>query len=198
MMRWLLRRTIESFERKWGYDASYLKEIVSVSPLAALRFSLATSLGSYRRDVPDAALFAAGITAVRAEDCGPCTQLAISMAEQQGVRPEILRALLRDDEAAMPEDVALAWRFTRATLAHDAVADSYRAEIVRRWGPRAVVTLAFAITTARMYPTVKYAMGHGKTCSRVVVNGAPLMIDRVSAAGRDPLMLDRPQASRAS
>ena len=198
MMRWLLRRTIESFERKWGYDASYLKEIVSVSPLAALRFSLATSLGSYRRDVPDAALFAAGITAVRAEDCGPCTQLAVAMAEQQGVRPEILRALLRDDEAAMPEDVALAWRFTRATLAHDAVADSYRAEIVRRWGPRAVVTLAFAITTARMYPTVKYAMGHGKTCSRVVVNGAPLMIDRASAAGRDPLMLDRPQANRAS
>jgi len=198
MMRWLLRRTIESFERKWGYDASYLKEIVSVSPLAALRFSLATSLGSYRRDVPDAALFAAGITAVRAEDCGPCTQLAVAMAEQQGVRPETLRALLRDDEAAMPEDVALAWRFTRATLAHDAVADSYRAEIVRRWGPRAVVTLAFAITTARMYPTVKYAMGHGKTCSRVVVNGAPLMIDRASAAGRDPLMLDRPQANRAS
>jgi len=197
-MRWLLRRTIESFERKWGYDASYLKEIVSVSPLAALRFSLATSLGSYRRDVPDAALFAAGITAVRAEDCGPCTQLAVAMAEQQGVRPETLRALLRDDEAAMPEDVALAWRFTRATLAHDAVADSYRAEIVRRWGPRAVVTLAFAITTARMYPTVKYAMGHGKTCSRVVVNGAPLMIDRASAAGRDPLMLDRPQANRAS
>jgi hypothetical protein len=26
MLRWLLRRTIESFERKWHYDASYLKE----------------------------------------------------------------------------------------------------------------------------------------------------------------------------
>ena len=198
MMRWLLRRTIESFERKWHYDASYLKEIVSVSPLAALRFSLATSLGSYRRDVPVAALFAAGITAVRAEDCGPCTQLAVAMAEQQGVRPETLRALLKDDEAAMPEDVALAWRFTRATLAHDALADIVRHEIIRRWGPRAVVTLAFAITTARMYPTVKYAMGHGKTCSRVVVNGAPLIIDRASAAGREQLMSDRPQASRAS
>ena len=198
MMRWLLRRTIESFERKWIYDASYLKEIASVSPLAALKFSLATSLGSYRRDVPVSALFAAGITAVRAEDCGPCTQLAVAMAEQQGVRPEILRALLKDDDAAMPEDVALAWRFTRATLAHDAVADDYRAEIVRRWGPRAVVTLAFAITTARMYPTVKYAMGHGKICSRVVVNGAPLVIERASVTGREPSMLDRPHASRAS
>jgi hypothetical protein len=48
-------------------DASYLKEIVDLSSLAALKFSLATSLGSYRRDVPRAALFAAGITAVRFE-----------------------------------------------------------------------------------------------------------------------------------
>jgi hypothetical protein len=197
-MRWLLRHTIEFFERKWNYDASYLKEIVDVSPLAALQFSLATSLGSYRRDVPIAALFAAGITALRSEDCGPCTQLAISMAEQQGVRPESLRALLKDDEAAMPEEVALAWRFTRATLAHDAVADGYRDEITRRWGPRAVVTLAFAITTARMYPTVKYAMGHGKTCSRVVVNGAPLAIGRAVVSGREQLISDRPHASRAS
>lgn len=178
MVRRLLRRTIESFERKWNYDASYLKEIADLSPRAAVQFALATSLGTYRRDVPLAPLFAAGITAVRSEDCGPCTQLAVTMAERQGVGPEILRALLKDDEAAMPEDVALAWRFTRATLAHDAAADDYREEIVRRWGPRAVVSLAFAITTARMYPTVKYAMGHGKICSRIVVNGAPVAIDR--------------------
>jgi hypothetical protein len=62
-----LRRTIESFERKWNYDASYLKQSVDLNSLAALKFSLATSLGSYRRDVPRAALFAAGITAVRFE-----------------------------------------------------------------------------------------------------------------------------------
>ena len=178
MVKWLLRWTIQSFERKWNYDASYLKDIVDVSPVAALKFSLATSLGSYRHDVPPAALCAAGITAVRSEDCGPCTQLAIAMAEQQGVPPEILRAILKDDVEAMPEEVALAWRFTRATLAHDAAADDYRDVIVERWGPRAVVTLAFAITTARMYPTVKYAMGHGKTCARVVVGGTPVVIDR--------------------
>src|SRR4029450_2742734 len=104
MVRWLLRRTIESFERKWNYDASYLKEIVDLSPLAALKFSLATSLGSYRRDVPRDALFAARLPAVRSEDCGPCTQLAITMAEQLGVRSEILRAILKDDVAAMPEE----------------------------------------------------------------------------------------------
>jgi hypothetical protein len=45
-------------------------------------------------------------------------------------------------------------------------------------GPRAVVSLAFAIVTARMYPTVKYAMGLGKACTRIVVDGAPVTFDR--------------------
>jgi hypothetical protein len=185
MLRWLLGRTVSTFERQWNYDASYLREIIDASPLAAWRFLNAARLGSYRRDVPIEALVAAGITAVRSEDCGPCTQLATAMAERQGVRAEVLRAILTDDVAAMPDDAALAWRFTKAILAHDPAADDYRAVILERWGPRAVVSLAFAITTARIYPTVKYAMGHGKACIRVVVGGAPVAIDRQPAARRD-------------
>jgi hypothetical protein len=178
MLRWLLRRSVNTFERQWNYDASYLREIIETSPLAAWRFFTAARLGNYRRGVPVEALVAAGLTAVRSEDCGPCTQLGTAMAERQGVRPEVLRAILLDDVAAMPDDVALAWRFTNAMLAHDAAADDYRAVILERWGPHAVVSLAFAITTARIYPTVKYAMGHGKACSRVMVGGAPVAIDR--------------------
>jgi hypothetical protein len=178
VLRWLLRRTVSAFERQWNYDASYLREIIEVSPLAAWRFANAARLGTYCRDVPVEALVAAGITAVRSEDCGPCTQLATAMAERRGVAPETIRAILKDDVAAMPDDVALAWRFTKSTLARDPAADDYRAVILERWGSRAVVTLAFAITTARIYPTVKYAMGHGKACTRVVVGGAPVTLDR--------------------
>ena len=74
-------------------------------------------------------------------------------------------------------DVALVWKFTRATLAHDPAADESREEIVKRWGRRALVSVAFAITTARIYPTVKYALSHGKACSRVVVAGTPVTFD---------------------
>src|SRR5262245_41475547 len=177
MLRWLFRLAVSAFERQWNYDASYLREIIDASPRAAWRFMNAVRIGNYRRDVPSAALVAAGITAVRSEDCGPCTQLGTAMAERQGVRPEILRAVLKDDVSAMPDDVELAWRFTKAVLAHDLAADDYRAVILDRWGPRAVVTLAFAITAARIYPTVKYAMGHGKACTRVVVGGDPVTMD---------------------
>jgi len=173
MLKWLMHKGIAAFERKWQYDASYLHEIIDVSPRAAWVFSRAAAIGTYRKDVPLAAWTAAAITAVRSEDCGPCTQLGVQMAEKSGVDPNVLRAILAEDAAAMPDDVALAWRFTRASIDHDPTADDYRAEIARRWGPRAVISLAYASLASRTYPTVKYAMGHGKTCQRIVVAGAP-------------------------
>jgi hypothetical protein len=43
MVRWLLRRIIGAFERKWNYDASYLREIAEASPRAAWLFLRAAS-----------------------------------------------------------------------------------------------------------------------------------------------------------
>ena len=182
MFRWLLRKAIGKFERTWQYDASYMRDIIDVSPRAAWLFARATMIGRFRRGVPLAAWSAAGITAVRLEDCGPCTQLAVAMAERGGVDPAVLRAVVSDDASAMTPDVALAWNFARATLAHDPAADQYRDAIVSRWGRPALVSLTYAILAARMYPTVKYALGHGKTCSRVVVAGVPVVLDH----GRAP------------
>jgi hypothetical protein len=184
MIRWALRKMIGKFERDWSYDASYVRDMIDVSPRAAWLFSRAAAIGQFRRDLPLDASFAAGITAVRHEDCGPCTQLAVTMAERAGVNPEVLRALLGDNPEAMPPDVALVWKFTRATLAHDAAADEYRDAIVKRWGRRALVSIAFSITAARIYPTVKYALGHGKACTRVVVGGTPVIFDHGQPSAR--------------
>ena len=177
MIKWILRRATDKFERDWNYDASYMRDMIDASPRAAWLFARVTALGQFRRDVPMDAWCTAGITAVRHEDCGPCTQLGVTMAERAGVSAAVLRAVLTDDADAMPPEVALVWKFTRATLAHDPSADEYRDAIVERWGRRAVVSVAFAITVARIYPTVKYALGHGKACTRIVVGGTPVMFD---------------------
>ena len=84
---------------------------------------------------------------------------------------------------AVFERLALAADADRV-LDHDPAAERYREEIIRRWGPRAIVSLAFAIVTARMYPTMKYAMGHGKACTRVVVGGTPIAFDRAAVSAQ--------------
>jgi hypothetical protein len=34
-MRWALRSAIDKFEREWNYDASYIRDMIDVSPRAA-------------------------------------------------------------------------------------------------------------------------------------------------------------------
>lgn len=177
MIKWILRRAIDKFERAWNYDASYMRDMIETSPSAAWLFSRVTALGQFRHDLPIEAGYAASITAARHEDCGPCTQLVVTMAEHAGVDPTVLRAVLTNNPDDMPPDVTLVWNFTRATMAHDPAADDYREAIVKRWGRRALISVTFAITAARIYPTVKYALGHGKACRRVVVDGTPVMFD---------------------
>jgi hypothetical protein len=173
MLRALFRAYITRMEKDFDYDASYMRDILAVSPWTFLKFAVVTTLVP-RRGAPGAAVAAAGIVGTLAEDCGPCTQISIEIATRGGVKPEVLRAILAGDEAAMGETAALAYRFARASLARDMdAADPLRDEVVRRWGKKGLVALALALTTARMYPTMKYAMGHGKACSRVVVAGEP-------------------------
>jgi hypothetical protein len=85
-----------------------------------------------------------------AEDCGPCTQLVVTMAEREGVSPHTLRAILAGDRAALPPDT-LGFRFARAVLERDvAEADRLRSEVVSRWGRKALVTLALTIAASRV------------------------------------------------
>lgn len=172
MLRWLMRRRIDAFEKDWSYDMGYARDLLEASPGALLRFSSVMGLSTWRQDVPLDAWHAAKLVGTLHEDCGPCTQLVADMAARQGVAPATIRAVLAGDEAAMPADVALAFRFARATLAHDLSANALRAEILRYWGKKALVSLAFAVTSARLYPTLKYALGHGHACVRVRVAGA--------------------------
>lgn len=171
MLRAFITRYLDRFEKQWGYDASYMRLLNRVSPASFVKFMLGSQAAD-RKAAPLEALAAAGIVGTLAEDCGPCTQIGVDMAAAYGVKPEILRAILAGDEAAMGETAALVWRFSRASLARDMDAcDPLRDEIVRRWGEKGLVAIGLSLTAARMYPTLKYALGYGKACSKVTVAG---------------------------
>jgi hypothetical protein len=178
MLKWFLRRQIAAFERTWNYDASYIREMIDADPRAMMVFGKVQGLSQYRKDVPLAAYCAAGLVAVMAEDCGPCTQLGIGMAQREGVDAAILRAIVARDYAAMPEEVALAVRFTEATLRHAPEADDLREEVLRRWGKHGLISLAFSMLSARVYPTLKYALGHGRACTRLIIGGEARLVLR--------------------
>lgn len=176
MLRWIIRRRLAAFERSFDYDTSYMRKMFNVSWRAFMRFSPVTKMANHREDVPLDAWYAAKIVATMAEDCGPCTQLMVTMAEREGIHHAVLRAIVDGNESAMGSDVALTVRFTRAVLAHDLEADPLREQIGSRWGERAVMSLALVIAGARVFPAVRYALGHGQACTRVRVGGVETRI----------------------
>lgn len=182
MLKALLNRQIDRLERQWGYDASYMRAVLNANPATFLKFGFVTGLVD-RKAAPAEALAAAGVVATLVEDCGPCTQIGVDMAAAGGVKHDVLRAILAGDEAAMGETAALAYRFARASLARDMeTCDPLRDEIVRRWGEAGLLAISMSITTGRMYPTLKYALGYGKACSKVVVAGVASPVAHLAEA----------------
>lgn len=171
MLKWLIKNRLNAFERRFGYDVTYARELLATDTRAFLHYARLAGLSGYRRDVPADVYYAAKLTAVVAEDCGPCSQLVVAMALGDGVDPRTVAAVVEGNDEGIGEPARLGVRFARAVLAHDPAADELREIITRRWGPRAVVSLAFAITASRLFPTLKYALGHGQACRRVEVAG---------------------------
>lgn len=179
MLSMFLSRWLDKFETTFKYDASYMRHVLRVSPASLLKFSLGSQAAD-RKAAPMEALFAAGLVGTLSEDCGPCVQVGVDIAAAQGLDPAIMRAVITGDLHGMGATAGLAYRFAQASLARDMGAcDPLRDEIVRRWGDAGLVAIGLTLMQARMYPTLKYALGYGKTCSRVQVAGetvAPLRL----------------------
>ncbi|MBI1239984.1 MAG: hypothetical protein GC199_11660 [Alphaproteobacteria bacterium] len=179
MLNRLLHNQIAKFERRFGYDATYMHEIADISSRAFRVLWMGTQLSQYREDLPKPLWYIAKIGAARADDCGPCTQLVINMALQDGVDPAMLRHLLADEWHRLSPEEALVASFTKAVISHTE-ASEMREDIERRWGKRALVTLAFGIAGSRIYPQMKHVLGHAEACVRVEVDGTTVAVPRAA------------------
>ena len=80
MRKFIARRMLRAFSKRYGYDASYMEMMLKESPGAFFKFVPVMKAAAHREVVPLEAAFAAKITGAVAEDCGPCTQLTVDMA----------------------------------------------------------------------------------------------------------------------
>jgi hypothetical protein len=81
----------------------------------------------------------------------------------------VVAAVVAADLAELEDDIALVIQFTELILARNPGADVLREQIRQRWGADGLISLAIAISTTRVYPGVKYVLGHGHACSRVQI-----------------------------
>ena len=72
--------------------------------------------------------------------------------------------------------MGLGYRFAKAAISGDPVADDLRSEIISEFGEQAALSCAFAAASGRIYPVLKRGMGHGKACQRLDFAGKEVIL----------------------
>tara|TARA_R110002073_G_scaffold3345_15_gene22579 strand:- start:43 stop:597 length:555 start_codon:yes stop_codon:yes gene_type:complete len=182
MIKRFLKRSVEAFGKTFDYDVTYMTDVLAHNTGAFIKLSLLQPMSQHCVALPTAAYYTAKVRAVLREDCGPCTQLCVNMALKAGVAPAVMRNVVSGEVEQLSEDVLLAFRFTEMCLDHGEEDNELRDLVLNCWGEDGLISLAFVIATCRVYPTMKYVLGHGQTCQRVVVGSDAIEIQALEVA----------------
>jgi hypothetical protein len=169
MLSRILRNQLDKFSHRYNYDASYMEYILEHDGGAFFKFGLAQGIGRHTGALPLDVHFAAVIRSAINEDCGPCVQLVVDMALEAGVGDQLVSAIVVGQLDELPEDLALATNFANAVIARDPAAEDMRPALLERWGEKGLIEFGLALTSAKLYPDLKYTLGFGQACSRVMV-----------------------------
>ncbi len=169
MLRWLLRRKLDAEEIRLGEAMDYLRHIVDVSPMSFLRFASIMPFANSRRMLPKDAWYTAQLVAMQHEDCGPCLQITVNLAQRDGVKADLIRAVLDGERDKLAPEMADVFDFVRSIVAADYGDADLRDKLRTRYGDRGLIEMSYAIAAGRIPPTVKRVLGYATSCKDVEV-----------------------------
>jgi hypothetical protein len=159
------RRELQAFGAHFDYDVTYLERLMDAAPEAFLAFADAQPLGRRRAALLPEAHAVACTAVMLHDDCGACAQLNLRMAVEAGVDRDLLQTML-DRPEDLPGPLHDVFEHARQVV-RGSDPDPERVERLRQHlGEAAFGELAAAITGARIYPTMKRALGTTTTCRR--------------------------------
>ena len=169
MLRALLTWMLREGEKYTGkVDMGFAYHLRDVAPWSLVRFSVIQLVPSPRNLTSPEVYHAAGLAAAMAEDCGPCVQIHVNLAQRDRVPAEVLRNLVARRLDQVPRDVAIAFVYGEK-ISRGELADEERDQLRAKWGEKGLVELAFMVAVARFYPALKRGLGYAHTCERVIV-----------------------------
>jgi alkylhydroperoxidase family enzyme len=169
MLSSFILNRLDLAERQLGVSLDYLRHILNTSLAAFVKFALFTPLASHRRKLPVEPYQVARLVATQHEDCGTCVQIVVNAARQEGVSADIVRAVLAGRAEALAPELSDVYHFTRAVLAASGEEGDMRERLRARYGDEGLVELALGISSARVFPTTKRALGYATSCALVEV-----------------------------
>ena len=168
MINMLINKKLDSVEKELGVPVDEARYMAEHNLRAFYAFSKVQDFANLRRVLPAEMYYMAKIAAYRQEDCGSCLQIAVNQARKAGLAPAAIQAAVDRNLGALSPDARIIFRFAESQVNREDDPDA-RAQIIQRFGHDGLIELALALTSARMFPTMKRVLGYAVSCSRVKV-----------------------------
>lgn len=167
MLGFVVRSKIRSTEKRLGVSMDYLRHMYEHAPDAFHKFTKMMPAAQHREKLPPAPYHVARLVATRHEDCGTCLQIVVNLAKEDGVEPAVLQTALAGKVDELPESLQDVYRFAESVVLADGEEGPYRERVRKVFGEEALVELALAVATCRVFPTLKRVLGYAESCSVV-------------------------------
>lgn len=167
MFKYLVNKSLKSMSQRYEYDVRYMQDILQKDVSAFIKFMGFQIMASHNGNLPKEIAYAVRLTSIMWDDCGSCTQLIVDMALEANVDPDLLKAIISKDYDTLDNMTSLVVHYTEMVLSHHPDADTLRDDIKYLWGTQGLVAIGFCISTTRVYPALKYALGYGKACIKI-------------------------------
>lgn len=169
MLKRFISHQLNRFEKSIGVSVDWARHVLRHSLRLFFKFMKFGSFAKSRRALPLPAWHVAVIVGARSADCGPCVQIAATLARKEGVAVEILKAVIDQRPDALPLDLREVYLFSESVMAHSDECEALRESLRARYGEEGLIELAFALASGPVIPTIKRALGHATSCSKVTI-----------------------------
>jgi len=159
---------INNFEAHYQYDTTYMRELLEHSPEGYKKFSDFLPLVRYRKVLPSDAYWVAKLAAMLVEDCGDCLQLNVRMALEDDVPKKVIKSVLNGGDQ-LGEKLGDLYVFSTGVAAHAQIEGELEERINGFFGKEALLELSLCIATAKVFPTIKRALGYTRSCCLVEI-----------------------------
>ncbi len=161
-------KMIDEFEAHYHYDSTYMRELLECSPEGYAKFADFLPLSAHREWLARDEYWLAKIAAMQVEDCGDCLQLNVRMALEAGVPKAWVEAAISGGEA-LPEALREVYAFARGVAANTLDDQALIERVGQRFDKGGLLELGLCIATARMFPTIKRALGYTRSCNLISI-----------------------------
>lgn len=154
LVSWIVKRS----EKQTGSPAPHLKKLSRLS--GPLFWRLILALSALRSRAPHVeARAVASLLAVLEQDCGPCLEIAVRMALQEGARDEVLEAVLAASPERLPAPLQAVYNLGRAVSERSAEVSRWSREVEQSLGAETLADVALALAFTPLFPRLKRALG---------------------------------------